>query len=148
MRAATPHLRAALRRGSLWIAAALGATACRALTSELQPDANTVGPRDIIAASSDATGTLAADGITTVRVAARIPRGSTVRTVAFATTFGTFVESGGRTVSIRAVDDSLHADKAVASTVLRSDTTAGVAIVRATIGDYYDTVSVRFVKHP
>lgn len=136
----------ALRRYVGIVGACLSAVACDELTTALQPDPSTIDPDDIISVSSDATGAIQANGTSTVRLSAHIPRAAAVKTVVFTSTIGTFVESGGKTVSIRAVDDPARDGKSVASTLLRADTLAGVAIARATVGEFYDTLSVQFVK--
>ena len=124
----------------------LALAGCDELTSELQPKPDRVDPGELVSLTSNVTGDVPANGVSTVRLEARIPTEAAARTIKFTTTLGVFVESGARAVDIRAVTDPTRSDRVVASTLLRSDTAEGVAIVRATVGEVYDTLSVRFVK--
>jgi hypothetical protein len=67
------------------------------------------------------------------------------KTITFVTSAGWWVENATKTITIRAVKDPKNQGKLVARSLLR-DSLPHVAIVRASIGDVYDTVSVTFKK--
>jgi hypothetical protein len=134
------------RLAALGLAAALALAGCDELADNLQPES--VDPKEIVALSRDVAGDVVADGAATVRLSASIPRRTATRTIEFTTTLGTFVETGTRSVKVRALDDPSDDDRAVASTLLRADTTAGTAYVRATISEQYDTLTIRFLPRP
>lgn len=129
----------------LALAALLGLLNCDAWTTQLERDPKTIALDEIISLTVDAPAGIPADGKSTMRVNATIPIDATPSTVKFTTNAGLFVETGATEVSILAVADAAN-KKRVASTLLKADTIAATAILRATIADFYDTLSVRFIK--
>lgn len=128
------------------MAAALVGTNCDSLTSPLERDHDAVPDEEIISLSRARTGDLPASFAATDTLVARIPAGAAKRLVTFKTTAGQFVESASKEITVRAVLE-LSSGKLAARTLLRADTIAATAIVRATIADqFYDTLSIRFVK--
>lgn len=134
-----------LRTIACLAALATGISACESITTENERDESSVPMADIIAVDASVS-SLPADGSSTTRVSAHIPAGASAKTVTFTTTAGVFLESATKEVKVFAAQDASNSGKRVASTLLRSDTVAARAIIRATVGDYYDTVSVTFTK--
>lgn len=118
---------------------------CRGITSDNERKESAVALSEIIKLTASAP-SIVADGKTTVRLSARIPADASTKTVTFSTTAGAFVESASKEVKIFAWPDSANKDKRLATTLLRSDTLGSTAIIRATVGEYYDTVTVLFNK--
>lgn len=118
---------------------------CKGLTTPNEKKDSDVPLAEIIDIDASTT-SLPADGSSTVRVSARIPVDASTKTVTFTTTAGLFLESADKKVTIFAQPDSVRTDRRLATTLLRSDTSAVRAIIRATVGEYYDTTSVVFTK--
>lgn len=115
--------------------------------SPSEPSPDSIAPSSVIRIVAAPTGAVVAGPQSSVTLAAFLPRGSTSRTVTFTTNAGSFIENGTKQITARATLDSADTTRLVAQTALR-DTLAETAIVRATVGEFYDTVSVNFVKGP
>jgi hypothetical protein len=122
-------------------------SACKGITSPLEASADSLPKGEIISLGAsppvaDATGTRSLATVIALR-----PRESSTRLVTFVTSAGAFLENGGKQITVRAAPDSLNQNKLIAQTQLR-DAVAETAIVRATVGDTYDTVSIVFPGKP
>lgn len=118
---------------------------CDGLTSSLERDPASIKASEIIVVTSDQTSGIPADGKSTARLTALIPVESSNRTVTFTSNAGSFVETGTREVRVFATINK-NIGRRQASTLLKADTVAAIAIVRATVGEFYDSVSVRINK--
>lgn len=124
---------------------ALCLAACEGTLSELQPSADSIRVKDVVdlqrVGDTLAILTRVDSAITLV---AYLPAAATVRSVAFTTSAGYFVLTGGKEATVRVETDTLDARKRWAARIsIRKDTSA-FAIISATVATYRDTVRVRF----
>lgn len=131
----------------VWAMLMVGIAACDELTSDFIPRNFEVSPKEIINLTrARAPGTLQANGITTDTLIAHISLKATSRTVTFTTSGGTFEISGVREVKVRAESPLPDAEHLQAKAILRTDTIAARVFVRASVGDFSDTVEIVFVR--
>ena len=123
------------------------AAGCRKLTTEFEKSVDDIAATTIV--DVDATSAVPQqDSKQSVAVlSARIPMHATSRAVIFTTSNGLFVENATKTITVRAVPDPSDSTRLVARTSLR-DSVSETAVIRAAVGEFYDTVSVRFAAHP
>jgi hypothetical protein len=128
---------------------ALSVASCDKILSEPERDSDDVPPSEIL--SLTRTGgdlPLRADGVTRDTLEARIPEGSTARTVIFTTSRGSFLLSPVKQeLKVRAEPSGNDNDgRLIARAVLVADTIPGQAVVSASIGDFTQYLFVPFVK--
>ena len=125
------------------VCAVLLAASCDDLTSNLEPDPALM-PRDSVVRLVAATDSVPADGLSRVLLTARIAEAAGPTSITFFTTAGVFAESGTNTVVALAQVDPEDRRSRLASVALRAPVAAASAIVRATVGLYYDSTTVVF----
>lgn len=119
------------------------------ITTDLERDPLDVPLSEIIEIERIIRSELAADGIATDTVIARIPRDAKNRSITFAASKGGFVDAGGKgefkTIAVPNAADPKHLQ---ARATYVSDTLPGIATITGTLLTFSDTLLIQLVKIP